>query len=71
MPIGGIVVSPLGSTYVVVLGGTVALTSRATGGTVLIQPRYGSEVVRGQGPHPPVLHTQTELDRLIARTDVP
>jgi hypothetical protein len=63
--------TPPGSTYVVVLGGTVALTSRATGREVLIQPRYGSEVLPGQDPHPPVLHTQAELDRFIARTEVP
>jgi hypothetical protein len=62
---------PLGSAYVVVLGGTVALTSRATGREVLIQARYGSEVLAGQDPHPPVLHTQAEIDRLVARTEVP
>ena len=60
-----------GTAFVVVLGGTVALTSRATGREVLIPPRYGSEVLAGQDPHPPVLHTQAELDRLIARTEVP
>lgn len=63
--------SPPGSAFVVVLSGTVALTSRATGRTVLVQPRYGSEVLPGQDPHPPVLHTQAELDRLTSRTDVP
>jgi hypothetical protein len=63
--------SPPGSAYVVVISGTVALTSRATGRAVLIQPRYGSEVRAGQDPHPPVLHTQAEIDRLIARTDTP
>ncbi|HVH81949.1 MAG TPA: FecR domain-containing protein [Stellaceae bacterium] len=62
--------TPPGSAYVVVLSGTVALTSRATGRSVLIQPSYGSEVVPGQDPHPPVLHTQAELDRLTARTEV-
>jgi hypothetical protein len=60
-----------GTAYVVVLSGTVALTSRATGRAVLIQPRYGSEVLAGQDPHPPVLHTQAEFDRLIARTELP
>ena len=60
-----------GTAYVVVLSGTVALTSRATGGAVLIPPRYGSEVLAGQDPHAPVLHTQAEIDRLIARTDLP
>jgi hypothetical protein len=63
--------SPPGSAFVVVSGGTVAFTSRATGRSVLIQPRYGSEVVPGQDPRPPVLHTQAEFDRLTARTDVP
>ena len=62
--------TPPGSAYVVVLSGTVALTNRATGRSVLIQPSYGSEVVPGQDPHPPVLHTQAELDRLTARTEV-
>ena len=60
-----------GTAYVVVLSGTVALTSRATGRAVLIQPRYGSEVLAGQDPHPPVLYTQAEFDRLIARTELP
>jgi hypothetical protein len=60
-----------GTAYVVVLSGTVALTSRATGRAVLIQPRYGSRLDAGQDPRTPVLHTQAELDRLIARTDVP
>jgi hypothetical protein len=63
--------APPGSAFVVVLSGTVALTSRATGRAVLIAPRYGSEVLAGQDPHPPVLHTQAEIDRLTARTDVP
>jgi len=60
-----------GTAYVVVLSGTVALTSRATGGAVLIPPRYGSEVLAGQDPHAPVLHTQAEIDRLVARTELP
>ena len=63
--------APPGSAYVVVLSGTVALTSRATGRAVLIPPRYGSLVRAGQDPNPPVLHTQAEIDRLIARTDLP
>ena len=63
--------SPPGSAFVVVSSGTVAFTSRATGRSVLIQPRYGSEVLAGQDPRPPVLHTQAEFDRLTARTDVP
>jgi hypothetical protein len=63
--------TPLGSAYVVVLSGTVALTSRATGRAVLVTPRYGSEVLAGQDPHPPVLHTQAEIDRLTARTELP
>lgn len=60
-----------GTAFVVVLSGTVALTSRATGGTVLIQPQFGSRVDAGRDPYPPVQHTQAELARLIARTDVP
>jgi len=63
--------SPPGSAFVVVLSGTVELTSRATGRAVLIQPRYGSEILAGRDPNPPVLHTQAELDRLIARTELP
>jgi FecR protein len=62
---------PPGTAYVVVLSGTVALTSRATGRAVLIQPRYGSAVLAGQDPHPPELHTQAQLDRLLARTELP
>ena len=60
-----------GTAYVVVLSGTVALTSRVTGRTVLIPPRYGSRLNAGRDPDPPVLHTQAELDRLTARTEVP
>jgi len=60
-----------GSAFIVVLSGTVALTSRSTGGSVLVTPRYGSQVDAGRDPHPPVLHTQAQIDRLIARTDVP
>jgi hypothetical protein len=61
----------LGSAFVVVLGGTVALTSRATGRAVLIEPGFGSLVAAGRDPNPPVRHTQAEIDRLIARTDLP
>ena len=60
-----------GTAYVVVLSGSVALTSRATGGTVLIPPRFGSRLDAGRDPYPPAPHTQAEFDRLIARTDVP
>jgi hypothetical protein len=60
-----------GSAFVVVLSGTVALTSRATGRAVLLTPSYGSLVRAGQDPNPPVLHTQAEIDRLIARTELP
>lgn len=60
-----------GTAFVVVLSGSVALTSRATGGTVLIPPGYGSRLDAGRNPYPPVLHTQAEFDRLIARTNVP
>ena len=60
-----------GTAYVVVLSGTVELTSRATGRAVLIPPRYGSRLDAGQDPRAPVLHTQAELDRLVARTELP
>jgi hypothetical protein len=60
-----------GTAYVVVLSGTVALTSRATGRAVLIPPSYGSRVEAGRDPNPPALHTPAELARLTARTDVP
>jgi hypothetical protein len=60
-----------GTAFVVVLSGSVALTSRATGGSVLIPPRYGSRLDAGRDPYPPALHTQAEFDRLIARTEVP
>jgi hypothetical protein len=60
-----------GTAFVVVLSGTVALTSRATGREVLIPPEYGSRLDAGRDPYPPVRHTQAEFDRLIARTDVP
>jgi len=63
--------APPGTAYVVVLSGSVALTSRATGGSVLIPPRYGSRLDAGRDPYPPVPHTQAEFDRLIARTEVP
>jgi hypothetical protein len=60
-----------GTAYVVVVSGTVALTSRATGQAVLIPPGYGSRLDAGRDPYPPVPHTQAEFDRLIDRTNVP
>jgi hypothetical protein len=60
-----------GTAFAVVISGTVALTSRATGREVLIPPGYGSRLDAGRDPYPPVQHTQAEFDRLIARTEVP
>jgi hypothetical protein len=60
-----------GTAFAVVLSGTVALTSRSTGVTVLIQPEFGSRVDAGRDPYPPVRHTQAELNNLTARTEVP
>lgn len=63
--------APLGSAYAVVVSGTVALTSRTTGQSVLIPPGFGSRLDAGRDPYPPVRHTQAEFDRLTARTELP
>jgi hypothetical protein len=54
-----------------VLDGRVALTSAASGQTVVIPPRWGARLQRGLDPVPPRVWSAAEFADVIGRTDVP
>ena len=59
-----------GETTVGVLSGSVSLTSKATGASVLIPARSGAQVAAGQDPSAPRRWRQAQFDALLARTEI-
>jgi len=59
-----------GSAQVGVLSGSVALTSAATGRSVVIPSRWGGRLEAGRDPVMPRVWAPSEFDAVIARTDV-
>jgi len=59
-----------GATQIGVLGGSVSLTSRATGKAVDIPARWGARVEAGRDPVPARVWTQAEFADFIARTNL-
>ena len=58
-----------GRVAVAVLGGSVALTSNATGASVLVPARSGANVEARHDPTPPRVMRQAEFNALITRTE--
>lgn len=56
---------------VLVLKGSVAVTGKATGHSVIVGVRRETSVAAGQDPQPPHLATRAEIARLLARTEFP
>ena len=59
-----------GETVVGVMAGSVALTGKATGATVVIPARSGARVSTGQDPTPPIPWKQAQFNALLARTEL-
>jgi len=60
-----------GAMQVGVLGGSVDMSSRATGRAITIPARWGARLEVGRDPVPPRVWSAAEFDAVIARTDVP
>ena len=60
-----------GMVMVAVRVGSVALTSNATGASVLVPARSGASVEAGHDPTPPLVLRQAEFNALITRTEPP
>jgi hypothetical protein len=55
--------------HIVVLRGSVAVSGKATGHSVLVGVRHATSVAAGQDPQMPRLATAAEIARLLARTE--